>query len=85
VVRDRLIWPGPSLERGNAHWAVTRSSNTLFTGREDTLDGLEATVRASVQLSRPTIQYRMVISGIGGQGKSEICLQLAQRVRPMLD
>jgi hypothetical protein len=64
---------------------VTRSSNTLFTGRDDILDGLEATVRASVQLSPPTMQCRIVISGIGGQGKSEICLQLAQRVQSLLD
>ena len=77
MVRKRLILLGLSSERGNVHWTVSRSPNALFTGREDTLDGLEATVRTSVQLSRPIIQCRIVIWGIGGQGKSEICLQLA--------
>src|SRR5437762_581678 len=85
MVRKRLIWLGPSSECGNVHWAVARSSNALFTGREDILDGLETTIRASVQPSSPIIQCRMVISGIGGQGKSEICLQLAQRVRSLSD
>ncbi|OQV11207.1 hypothetical protein CLAIMM_15076 [Cladophialophora immunda] len=75
---------GPSSERENGHWAVTRSPNPLFTGREDILGRLEATIRASVRVSPPTTQCRIVISGIGGQGKSEICLQLAQRVRSLL-
>jgi hypothetical protein len=65
------------------HWTVPRSSTTLFTGRKDILDNLERHIRAAVQDGLRTDPCRVVISGLGGQGKSEICLQLAQRVRPL--
>ncbi|KIX09329.1 uncharacterized protein Z518_00408 [Rhinocladiella mackenziei CBS 650.93] len=63
------------------HWTVTRSANTLFTGRDDILQELDIIVRDAAKNSSHRSQCRIVISGIGGQGKSEICLQLAQRVR----
>ncbi|KAL8973869.1 MAG: hypothetical protein Q9197_001887 [Variospora fuerteventurae] len=65
------------------HWTVYRSRNPLFTGRDDTLCQLEATVRDAVNGSSYRGQCSIVISGMGGQGKSEICLQLAYRVRQM--
>lgn len=65
----------------NDHWAVTRLTNPIFTGRGEILLELEAVIRnASIRYSQPQ-QCRIVISGMGGQGKSEICLQLAHRVR----
>ncbi|KAJ9612530.1 hypothetical protein H2200_004127 [Cladophialophora chaetospira] len=73
-----------SRENGNIHWMVPRSSNALFTGREDILDSLEKTVRAAAQDCWRTDPCCIVISGLGGQGKSEISLQLAQRVRSLL-
>ncbi|KIW10708.1 hypothetical protein PV08_11672 [Exophiala spinifera] len=73
-----------SVESGNIHWMVPRSSNTLFTGREEILESLERNVRAAVQHGSRTYQCRIAISGLGGQGKSEICLQLAQRVQSLL-
>ncbi|KIW70533.1 hypothetical protein, variant [Phialophora macrospora] len=69
---------------GNVHWRVPRSSNTLFTGRKDILDDLERTVRAAIQQAPGRDQLRVVISGLGGQGKSELSLQLAHRVRSSL-
>jgi hypothetical protein len=73
----------PTSGEVNVHWAINRSVNTLFTGRKEILDDLEETVRAAV-CDRPHItQCRIVISGMGGQGKSEICLQLAQRIRSL--
>ncbi|KAL8841970.1 MAG: hypothetical protein Q9176_002907 [Flavoplaca citrina] len=70
-----------NLETGHVHWTVYRSRNSLFTGRDDILRNLEATVRDVVKGSPSPDQCTIVISGMGGQGKSEICLQLAYRVR----
>lgn len=68
----------------HVHWMVSRSPNPLFTGREDVLQELEDHIRTAVHLSSNTTQCRIVICGIGGQGKSEICLQLTHRLRHML-
>ncbi|OCT52689.1 hypothetical protein CLCR_09605 [Cladophialophora carrionii] len=81
-INKSLGGSGPA--SGNVHWVVPRSPNTLFTGRRDMLDMLERTVRAAVQHGWDSNQCRVVIAGLGGQGKSEISLQLAQRVRPLL-
>ncbi|EXJ60464.1 hypothetical protein A1O7_04617 [Cladophialophora yegresii CBS 114405] len=74
---------GTGSPSGNVHWAVPRSPNTLFTGRKDILDKLERIVRSTVRHAPGSNQCRVVIAGLGGQGKSEISLQLAQRVRPL--
>jgi primosomal protein N' len=68
---------------GNVHWTVTRSINNLFVGRDDLLNTIEESIRHTLQDVNATGQQRFVITGMGGQGKSEICLQLANRVRPL--
>ncbi|KAL8898562.1 MAG: hypothetical protein Q9207_006638 [Kuettlingeria erythrocarpa] len=65
----------------HVHWTVYRSRNPLFTGRDDILRDLEATIRDAVKDPSYSDRCTIVISGMGGQGKSEICLQLAYRVR----
>ncbi|KAL8856208.1 MAG: hypothetical protein Q9178_007173 [Gyalolechia marmorata] len=65
----------------NCHWTVYRSRNPLFTGRDDIVRELETTIRNAVKGPSYIDQCSIVISGMGGQGKSEICLQLAHRVR----
>jgi len=75
---------GTGSESGNMHWVVPRSPNTLFTGRKDILDDLERRVRAAVQDGSCSHQCRVAITGLGGLGKSETSLQLAQRVRSLL-
>ena len=60
---------------------VTRSVNPLFTGREDILYELDVVVRDAVYSNTHQTPCRIVITGMGGQGKSEICLQLAHRRR----
>ncbi|KAL8921765.1 MAG: hypothetical protein Q9172_003848 [Xanthocarpia lactea] len=69
------------LKIGHVHWTVYRPTNPLFTGRDDILRELEATIRDVVKDSPSPDQRTIVISGMGGQGKSEICLQLAYRFR----
>ena len=58
-----------------------RSVNDLFVGREIVLTEIEETLRHPSQVVNRTVQQRFVITGMGGQGKSEICLQLTHRVR----
>jgi hypothetical protein len=60
---------------------LTRSVNTLFTGREDTLDSIESAIRRSLNDTESYIQRRFVITGMGGQGKSELCLKVASSMR----
>lgn len=66
---------------GHKHWLVTRSMNSLFTGRNKLLSDLETVARDAVKDSSRNAQCRVVITGIGGQGKSELCVQLVHRVR----
>ena len=72
---------GASSTPTHMHWTVTRSINTLFTGRDEFLTEMEIIARDAIKDTSRHDQCRMVITGIGGQGKSEICLQLAHRVR----
>jgi hypothetical protein len=67
----------------HAHWMVTRHANPLFTGRKDVLQELDGIVRDATKKSPNQTQCRIVLSGMGGQGKSEICLQLAHNLRYM--
>ena len=63
---------------------VTRPTNPLFTGRQNLLQELVSVVQETIKGLLVQIQCRIVISGMGGQGKSEICLQLAHRLRQTL-
>jgi serine kinase of HPr protein (carbohydrate metabolism regulator) len=78
-----IIWSGASESVDNMHWTVTRSLNNLFVGRESILNTIEESIRHTLQDVKSTGQQRFVITGMGGQGKSEICLQLAHRVRQL--
>jgi putative protein kinase ArgK-like GTPase of G3E family len=65
------------------HWTVTRSANTLFSGRGQVLSQIEEAVRRSLAKSDCLEPYRIVITGMGGQGKSEVCLQIANVLRQL--
>lgn len=78
-----LTTTGLHSQTGNIYWIVDRLTNTLFTGRDGILCKLEATIRDAVRYTSSPNQCSIIISGIGGQGKSEICLQLAYRIRKM--
>jgi tetratricopeptide (TPR) repeat protein len=65
----------------NVHWSVTRSVNHLFTGQEGILNKIEEILQRGFEETDVCFQRRFVITGMGGQGKSEICLKIANTMR----
>lgn len=65
----------------HTHWVVSRAANPWFTGREDVVQELGTVIDSALTAGPPEKQCQIVVSGIGGQGKSELCLQLAHRFR----
>lgn len=65
---------------GNVHWIVPRAGNSLFTGRSDLLSRIQRALQSEL-ISAAQCQRRFVITGLGGQGKSEICLQVASLMK----
>ncbi|KAF1364158.1 TPR-like protein [Lizonia empirigonia] len=64
---------------GNVHWMVPRAVNSLFTGRSEVVERMQSALRNNGP--DVTKQTRVVITGIGGMGKSEVCLKVAELVR----
>ena len=62
--------------RGNTHWMVPRAVNSLFTGRAELLARIQQALHVEITY-KSAKQRRFVITGLGGQGKSEVCLQVA--------
>ncbi|KAH7408158.1 hypothetical protein DE146DRAFT_776467, partial [Phaeosphaeria sp. MPI-PUGE-AT-0046c] len=79
VIADRFLPKvlaaaiGPSK---NVHWTVPRNVNSLFTGRSAIVKRMRSTL-SSNEGSQVQGQRRFVIIGMGGQGKSELCLRVA--------
>lgn len=65
---------------GNVHWIVPRAPNSLFTGRTELLDRIQGALLVD-EASDTEEQKRFVITGLGGQGKSEICLKVTTLMR----
>jgi hypothetical protein len=65
------------------YWFVgNRIPNPLFAGRNDTMDELDELIQpASEETLRKDQCSTIVVSGMGGQGNSELCLQAAHRYR----
>ncbi|KFY82785.1 hypothetical protein V498_08453 [Pseudogymnoascus sp. VKM F-4517 (FW-2822)] len=66
--------------RGNKHWIVPRSVNNLFTGRIELLRRMKKAL-SNIDTSPTDERKIFVITGLGGQGKSEICLKVASLMR----
>ncbi|CAG8956640.1 hypothetical protein HYFRA_00011951 [Hymenoscyphus fraxineus] len=64
----------------NKHWMVPLPMNDLFTGRSDLLCRIKKALYCD-HTSVSDKQKRFVITGLGGQGKSEICLKVANEMR----
>ncbi|KAI9656947.1 MAG: hypothetical protein M1831_004495 [Alyxoria varia] len=61
-------------------WTIPRTSHPLFTGRQRVRKRL-ATVLNPADPSTPACQKCFVISGLGGTGKSEVCIKFAEEHR----
>jgi hypothetical protein len=59
---------------------VPRATNGLFTGRTELLLKIQKALHSDSTSATKT-QKRFVITGLGGQGKSEVCLQVANMMR----
>jgi len=64
----------------NMHWRVRRPITSLFTGRTELLDRIRSVFRVRNDPNSQK-QQRFVITGMGGLGKSEVCLQIANLLR----
>jgi hypothetical protein len=78
-ITDAFTIDSSSTPLGNVHWIVPRTVNSLFTGRTEVLVRIQAVLRSDTTSSNK--QKRFVITGLGGQGKSEICLQVANLLK----
>jgi len=63
----------------NVHWLVPRSVNPLFVGRKTIIQAIVEAI--SPDKAGVGDQKRFVLTGMGGQGKSEVCLRVANEVR----
>jgi putative protein kinase ArgK-like GTPase of G3E family len=61
------------------HCVVPRSINSLFTGRDEILERLTNLLEDN--RGKLDQQTRIAITGLGGLGKSELCLKLIEKVR----
>jgi hypothetical protein len=64
--------------RRNVHWVVPRGVTTVFTGRHEILKEIKGAILNS---SCHGQQKRYIITGLGGLGKSELCLRIANDLR----
>ncbi|KFX97135.1 hypothetical protein V490_02942 [Pseudogymnoascus sp. VKM F-3557] len=88
---QRMVDNGPSIvasrhqskkseAAGNKHWLVPRGVNKLFTGRSEIIDKIKGAIRND-STQHADKQKVFVITGLGGMGKTEICLQVANILR----
>ncbi|KAL6714664.1 hypothetical protein ACLMJK_008089 [Lecanora helva] len=62
----------------NKHFEVPRNASTAFTGREDVCEQLRARCLPSSTSDRRGQQKRYVIHGLGGSGKTQVCLKFVE-------
>jgi len=72
--------PDKEYAAGNTHWRVPRKTNSLFTGRARLLERIKHAMRKDVAEEKV-----FVITGLGGLGKSELCLKIANEMRQEYD
>ncbi|KAJ4857261.1 tetratricopeptide repeat domain-containing protein [Trichoderma breve] len=74
---QRAMEPGPAV---NVHWTVKQRPSALFTGRDEIVQTIVDAIDPRVNDSK-TLDKMFVITGMGGQGKSEVCLNVASQLR----
>lgn len=62
----------------NTYYEVPHLLSSVFTGRIDICEQLEAACLPSKKTNALKIQKRFVLYGLGGSGKTQICLKFAQ-------
>lgn len=65
----------------NKHYAVARSVSSVFTDREKIVTELTEYFMGSETQQGGKVQKRFVLHGLGGIGKSQICLKFVQNCR----
>lgn len=62
----------------NKHFEVPYTVSSVFTGRENVCQRLSEACLPSNAREGHRIQKRFVLHGLGGSGKTQICLKFAQ-------
>lgn len=66
----------------NIHWLVPRSASPFLIGRAKITSNVIGSISPILD-ETPACQKRFILTGIGGQGKSEICLNVVNQVRSL--
>ena len=67
-----------STEPFNKHYLITHNVSPIFTGRSDISKLLEETCLPPKMADASGVQKRCVLYGLGGSGKTQVCLKFAQ-------
>ena len=76
-----LTIPDSTGKSGNVHWIVARSLNSFFTGRQKILETIEKAILDNLKIGDASQPRGYVVTGMGGQGKSELCLKVVHDLR----
>lgn len=85
---NNFVRPHPA---SRTRWTVPRQSSPLFTGRGEVLKRIEDALRKNSKVANFMIgmggseRAVVVVIGMGGIGKSELCLKVAQDMRNEYD
>ncbi|KAI9889263.1 MAG: hypothetical protein M1814_005638 [Vezdaea aestivalis] len=77
LMKYNETWQPQAIISTNKYYLIPRDVNTLFTGREELIKRVELALFSSNGVQ----QRRYVITGLGGTGKSEVCLKFAAKHR----
>ena len=69
----------------NKYFEIPHSASSIFTGREDICQDLQGRCLPSDPPGAQKMQKRYVLYGLGGSGKTQICLKFAQDHRERYD
>ncbi|KAL9615270.1 MAG: hypothetical protein Q9167_000241 [Letrouitia subvulpina] len=73
--------PSPPSPFRNKYFEVPRNASSAFTGREEVCEQLRARCLPSSKLDLRGQQKRYVIYGLGGSGKTQVCLKFVEEHR----
>jgi hypothetical protein len=68
-----LTWTDQDAASVNVYWLVPRTVNNNFTRRTEVLAKIKDAIQNNYCVTGAKQQQRISITGMGGQGKSEVC------------